>query len=231
MRGTYLNTATVIVGAVAGAGVGDIMPHVYGDAVRQVIGIATGALGIRMFIKTRSPVIPIGAAMFGTLIGMLIGIESALGSLGQWFKNVLGAGGEFKNGFVTTSIIFCVGPMTVLGCLEDGMQRKPHLLVVKSIFDGFTGFFFAASLGWGVLLSAGTVFVVQGVLTLSARPLSVAVAGEGRVDEMTACGGLVLIALGLRILNVIQMPVGDMLPGLILAPAIVAVVSRRGWYE
>lgn len=233
MRGTLLNTGTVIVGALVGVGLSGVLPQAYGEAVRDVIGVSTAALGVRMFLKTKSPVVPIGAALLGILLGRLMGIESALGLLGDRFRDLFAGSSHstFKEGFVTTSLLFCVGPMTILGCIEDGLEGKSHLLLVKSVFDGVSALFYAAALGWGVLLSGLTVLVVQGGITLSARPLSRATSGEGRLEEMTACGGLMLCALGLRILGVKAVPVGDMLPGVVIAPAVAAIMVKRGWYE
>lgn len=208
------------------------MPESLGSNVRDVIGVATVALGVRMFLETKSPVVPIGAALVGMLLGSLIGVQAGLDSLGKVLQShfATNSDGNFAAGFVAASLLFCVGPMTVLGCIEDGLTGKSPLLFVKSIFDGISALFFAAALGVGVLFSAATVLVVQGALTLAARSLSKVTAGEGRIEELTACGGLMLIALGVRILGLKEIPVADMLPGLLLAPLAVAMLARRRWY-
>lgn len=232
MRGTYLNTATVLVGTAAGLGLRGVLPESLGSNVRDVIGVATVALGVRMFLQTKSPVVPIGAALVGMVIGSLIGIQAGLDALGNILQSHFASHsyGNFAAGFVAASLLFCIGPMTVLGCIEDGLTGKSPLLFVKSIFDGISALFFAAALGVGVVFSAATVLVVQGSLTLGARSLSKATEGKGRIEELTACGGLMLIALGVRILGLKDTQVADILPGLALAPLAVVMLARRRWY-
>jgi uncharacterized protein len=127
-------------------------------------------------------------------------------------------------GFVMASLVFCVGPLTVLGSLQDGLGQGIDLLALKATLDGFAAFAFAAALGWGVLLSAGTVLVVQGTLTLLGAGLG-QVLGDGQLAALTATGGVLLLGVGLRLLRVKEVAVADLLPALVVAPLLVSVVG------
>ena len=145
------------------------LPADYRQIAIAGIGIATFAMGTKMFLASRNPLIPIGSLILGGLLGHVFGLQAAIDALGRWAQQATGGGEGFAAVFVVTSILFCVGPMTLLGCLEDGLEGNFHLLAIKSILDGISALFFAAASGAGVLLSAATVLVVQTPLTLGAR--------------------------------------------------------------
>jgi uncharacterized protein len=130
-------------------------------------------------------------------------------------------------GFVTASLIFCVGPITILGCFEEGLTGTFQTLALKSTLDGFTASLLASTMGWGVLLSAGTVLVYQGALTLGAAFLR-GLLTDRMIAEMTAAGGLMILGIGLNILEVTRIRVGNMLPALLFAPVLAAVSAQRG---
>lgn len=163
--------------------------------------------------------------LIGSLIGEGLDIEKGLHKLGQFAEKRFGASeSDFGKGFVTASLLFCVGPLTILGSFKDGLQGDYSLLTTKAVLDGFAALAFSAAFGWGVLLSAVTVLVVQGALTLSAgavQPLLTSV----MVDAMTAAGGIMLLALGLRLLELKPIRVANMLPALAMAPILVAVAN------
>jgi uncharacterized membrane protein YqgA involved in biofilm formation len=208
---------------VAGTGIGlsarGHLPEQYHEIALAAVGLGTVGLGLKMFISSRNALIPIGALIFGGLLGHLLGIQAGIEALGSWAKTTFGEGGRIEDAFVTTSILFCVGPMTLLGCLEDGLEGKLHLLGIKSILDGISSVFFAAALGWGVLLSAATVLLVQGSLTLGARQLRPLLSRRDVLDETTAAGGGILIAIGIGLLGLRSLPSADFLPALVLAGA------------
>lgn len=209
---------------VAGTGIGlaarGHLPQQYHDIALAAVGVGTLGLGFKMFILSHNVLIPIGALIFGGLLGHLLGIQAGIEVLGTWAKSTFGGGGRMEEAFVTTSILFCVGPMTLLGCLEDGLEGKIHLLGIKSILDGISSVFFAAALGWGVLMSALTVLVVQGSLTLSARQLRPLLARRDVLDETTAAGGGILLTIGIGLLGLRSFPSADFLPALLLAGAV-----------
>ncbi len=217
IRGTLLNTATVLAGATIGLAASQALPESYERLALAAVGLGTLALGFRMFGSSKNPLVPIGSLIVGGLLGHFLGIQSAIEQLAAWAQSTIGRGGRVEEAFVTTSILFCVGPMTLLGCLEDGLEGKIHLLGIKSILDGISSVFFAAALGWGVYLSAGTVLIVQGGLTLGARALRPLTERPMTLDESTAVGGCILLAIGLGLLGVVQIPSADFLPALFLA--------------
>jgi len=130
-------------------------------------------------------------------------------------------------GFVTASLIFCVGPITILGCFEEGLTGSFQTLALKSTLDGFTASLLASTVGWGVLLAAGTVLIYQGALTLSAGFLR-GLLTDRMIVEMTAAGGLMILGIGLNIVDVTRIRVGNMLPALLFAPVLAAVSAQRG---
>jgi len=175
-------------------------------------------MGIKMFLDSKNVLIPVGAMILGGLFGHWIGLQVAMEALGEWAKRQLGSNsGTFQEAFVTTSILYCVGPMTLLGCLEDGLEGKVRLLGLKSLLDGVSSFFFSAALGVGALLSAGTVFIVQTPLTLGARAIRRLAEKPHILSEITGSGGLILVAIGLRLLDVKILPTADFLPALLFA--------------
>lgn len=209
---------------VAGTGIGlaarGHLPQQYHEIALAAVGLGTLGLGLKMFTASRNVLIPVGALIFGGLLGHLLGLQAGIEALGAWAKGTFGGGGRIEEAFVTTSILFCVGPMTLRGCLEDGLEGKIHLLGIKSILDGISSVLFAAALGWGVLLSAVTVLVVQGTLTLSARRLRPLLSRRDVLDETTAAGGGILLAIGIGLLGLRSLPSADFLPALVLAGAV-----------
>jgi uncharacterized membrane protein YqgA involved in biofilm formation len=201
-------------------------------------------------VGSSAPVlIVLGSVLLGGIVGSLLRIEARLEGLGDALRRALlrddaghgNAGGEaggragaegravrharFVEGFVNASLVFCVGPLTVLGSLDDGLGRGIDKLALKATLDGFASIAFAASLGWGVAASAVAVLVVQGTLTA----LGAALGGflpEAHLLALTATGGLLLAGVGLRLLQIRQVPVGDLLPALFVAPVLVEIVAR-----
>lgn len=233
MTGTLLNTATVIVGSVVGVALGSRLNPAFKELTVQAIGVATLAIGVLMCTTIESEVlmlVAIGSLITGGLMGEALRIEARLADLGAAAERRFSRGpsGRFQQAFVSTSLIFCVGPMTVLGCMQDGMGMGIALLTVKSILDGVTAAFYAAALGWGVMLSAVTVLVVQGAITLAATPFSNTEEYNPYVVGLTGVGGLMLLALGLRLLELKPIRVANFLPGLALAPLIVWVLELTG---
>lgn len=169
----------------------------------------------------------LGALLLGALTGSALRIEDRLESGAEWLRRRFagtGEAGTFVDAVVTPTLLFCVGPLTILGSLSDGLGRGADQLLVKSVLDGFAAMAFASTLGWGVLFSAGAVGLVQGSLTLAGY-LFGNLFTAGQIDALSATGGVILIALGLRLLRVRQIPVGDLLPALVFAPLIVSAVS------
>ena len=230
-RGTLLNTATVITGALLGRALRQRLPDRFRETAMDGIALLTLLIGAQMALGTRNVLFVLGSVLIGGLMGEWLRIEERLGALGNRLERLIvgkaagkGALGDFSRGFVTTSILFCVGPVTLMGCLQDGLHGDIRLLAIKSVLDGFSALAFASALGWGVLCSAGTVFVVQGSLTLSARALNGALT-PAMSAELFATGGVMMLGLGIQLLGLKPIRVANFLPGLLVAPLLVAAVE------
>jgi hypothetical protein len=224
--GTLINMAAVIAGAAAGALVGNRLPTRTRETVMDGLGLLTLILGISLALETQNFLIVMGSVLLGGLTGELLGIERGLEGLGDYFQRRFASpSSSVSAGFVTASLVFCVGPMAVLGSIEDGLHGNVDILVVKAILDGFASLAFAATLGWGVGLSALSLFVYQGAITLAAGSVE-QVLTDGMITEMTATGGVLILAIALRLMSLRSVRVGNLLPALLYAPLLVGVVAR-----
>ncbi|HEY8458002.1 MAG TPA: DUF554 domain-containing protein [Actinopolymorphaceae bacterium] len=243
--GTLLNVVTVLVGSGIGVLVGHRLPARTRDVVTDALGLMTlliaafSAFAVRdrelvQAVGSSAPMLIVLAALvLGGVAGSLLRFETRLEDLGHALQRRLAASAasaerrRFVEGFVTASLVFCVGPLTVLGSLSDGLGNGFEQLALKAVLDGFAAIAFAASFGWGVAACALSVLVIQGSLTglgaLAGEFLSLA-----QVSALTATGGLVLVGVGLRLLRIKQLPVGDLLPALIFAPALTGLVTALG---
>lgn len=223
MTGTAINVAAVLVGGGVGTIVGSRLPEGMRRTAMQAIGIVTLLIGIQNFLEFDNPLVPLVSVILGLVIGEAIAIDGALKRLGGYLEKRLSKGeSPVSRAFVTTSVLFCVGPLAVLGSLEDGLTGDYSLLALKSALDLVAALSFASILGWGVLLSAGTVLVVQGTLTLSAGLLEEVVT-EPMVLAMTATGGVLILGLGIMLLEIKEVKVANMLPALLVAPVLIAL--------
>lgn len=230
MKGTLINTGTVVVGSTLGLLVGQLLPSDAQDIALSGIGLVNLALGVKMFLPSKNLILVAACIALGGILGLMLGVQAGLESLSVWAKEFVGGKGRFSEGLLTASILFCVGPMTILGCIQDGLEGKSELLGLKSTLDGVAGFFLAASLGPGVLLSALIVIVFQGAITLLASRLKWLREDEELLNEFTAVGGLMILSIGISLLGLKQMPTANYLPGLLLVPLIhkLYTASSRG---
>jgi uncharacterized membrane protein YqgA involved in biofilm formation len=239
ITGTLINVATVIIGGAAGTLLGNRLPEKMRQTVLQGLGLMTLTIGITMAIKTRNPLIPLFSVLIGGILGEVLGIEAALERLGKWTErrmgSVLGAGGggpTIAQGFITASLVFCVGPMTVLGSIQDGLMGDYTLLAIKALMDGFAAMALAASLGGGVILSAVAILAYQGGLSLLALASGAALGGVTAttpwVIEMTATGGVVILSIAFILLDIKRIRAANLLPAIFAAPVIVLVLERLG---
>ena len=243
--GTLLNVATVLVGSGIGVLLGHRLPQRTRDVVTDGLGLVTllvAALSAAAVLDRKlvdavgadAPVLVVlGSVLLGGIVGSLLRIEDRLEGVGGAIRSRLparataGGGAEerhrFIEGFVTASLVFCVGPLTVLGSLDDGLGRGIDKLALKATLDGFASIAFAASLGWGVAASALAVLVVQGSLTVLGALLG-DLLPAAHLSALTATGGLLLVGVSMRLLRIRPVPVADLLPALVVAPLIVQVV-------
>jgi len=223
MLGTFINVGAVVAGSLVGVFLHARLPGRLTKVAFQGIGLFTLFIGFTMAAKTRSLLVLVFSIVLGAIAGELLGIDRLLNRFGEWLKTRLRLGGDrFAEGLVTAFLLFCMGSMTVLGAIEEGLGGRPNLLAAKSVLDGFASLALAASLGIGVLFSVIPLFVYQGGLTLLAGSLHAAMS-DVVVNEVSAAGGLILIGLGITILEIKQLKVLNMLPALVFAGALAAV--------
>jgi uncharacterized membrane protein YqgA involved in biofilm formation len=220
--GTAINVVAVLVGGGIGTLVGAKLPEKMRSSAMAAIGIVTLLVGVANFIEFDNPLVPLVSVVVGLVVGEWLDIDTALRRLGDSLERRFSKGeSPVSRAFVTTSLLFCVGPLTVIGSLEDGLTGNYDLLALKSALDFVAALTFASVLGWGVLLSAGTVFLVQGTLTFGAGFLEPVVT-EAMIGATTATGGILIVGLGLGLLELKEVRVANMLPALLIAPVLVA---------
>ena len=225
MTGTVLNSATIFIGAAAGLFLRRKLSKTFEDRMLQAMGIFTLALGFSMFLKTSAPLIALVSLVAGGALGTWWGLTGHLNRLGEAVKSLIRRTGlpvnaQFTEGFVTASILFCVGPMTILGSLNDGLRGDYELLAIKSAMDFVAAFSLAATLGWGVMVSALTVLVMEGGITLSASWLSPVLSNDRVVADLSGLGGLIIIIIGFKLVGLGKWEPADFLPALVLAPLV-----------
>ena len=239
--GTLINVAAIVVGTAAGVLLGNRLSEKTSRVVTDGLGLVVLVLGglnvISIldveFVASVGPGIPllivIGAILIGGIVGSALQIEQRLEKLGVLLqrrfakKGSKGSKEKFITGFVNASLVFTIGPLAILGALSDGLGQGIEQLATKSILDGFASLAFAASLGWGVALSAIPVGIWQGLITVLAFSVG-AVVSAPLISALTATGGVLLLGVGLRLLQIRQVAVGNMLPALIVAPLITLVL-------
>jgi uncharacterized membrane protein YqgA involved in biofilm formation len=235
--GTIANVATVLVGSVIGALAGSRFPENVRSTVLATLGLATGAIAVRELLPTDQFPLVLGAVLAGAVLGELVGIERGLERLGTALQRRLGGRGapidvevpermdpapadvRFAEGFVIASLVFCVGPLTIVGSIQDGLGDS-QLLFVKAALDGFASIAFAAVYGWGVAMAAVTVAVIQGGIALGAGALD-GILTDPMLAALGAAGGVLLLGISLRLLDLKQVRVANMLPAIVLAPLFV----------
>jgi uncharacterized protein len=220
--GTAINVFAVLVGGSIGTLAGARLPEGMRETAMQAIGIVTLLVGVSNFLKYDNVLVPLVSVILGLVVGELLDIDGRLRRLGDRLERRFSKGeSPVSRAFVTTSLLFCVGPLTVIGSFQDGLDGDYSILALKSALDFVAALAIASVLGWGVLLSAGTVLVVQGSLTLGAGSLDAVVTGA-MISGTTATGGILIFGLGLGLLDLKDVRVANMLPALLFAPLLVA---------
>lgn len=218
MKGTLVNTATVLIGATIGYFAGARLPERIRTILMQGLGLVTLLLGVRMILAAQGSdaVIKVaGALLLGGIAGELLKIEQGVEKVGECLKGKMQSGSAtFVLGFVSASLLFCVGPMTIVGSIEDGVRGDASILYTKSIMDGVAAIALASSLGVGVFFSALTVLIIQGGLTLLGAQLSV-LSGPEVINNLTCTGGAMIVGISFKLLNIAPVRVGNFLPALV----------------
>lgn len=240
--GTVINVVAIALGGLLGLLIGHKFPERTRGLVTQILGLFTLVIAGRSIAaglsaafsqqvgSTAPLLIVLGSLLVGGIVGSLVRLEDRLDRAAEWLRGKVARGAQassFVEGAVGATLVFCVGPLAILGSLADGLGQGPQQLLVKSIMDGFASIAFAASFGVGVLASIIPLALYQGGLTVIGV-LAGSFLTAGEVDALTATGGVILLGLGLRLAGIKAVPIGDLLPALILAPALTALVGL--WY-
>jgi uncharacterized membrane protein YqgA involved in biofilm formation len=248
--GTIINTVAVLVGGALGTVLGARLPEKIRKTVMHGLGLVVLAIGVHLSLQTAEILIVLGSVILGGILGELLRIEDRINDIGRWIeqrgtrdsrktrnkekgaqinldrpeKTSDVSTTRFSRAFLTASLVFCVGPMAILGSFQDGLEGNFEILAVKSALDFFAAMAFASTMGPGVIAAAFTVVVYQGALTLGAGWVS-GVLTDPMIAEMTATGGVLMLAIGLGLLELKKIRTGNLLPAIVIAPIIVAVVD------
>ncbi|MBO8182113.1 MAG: DUF554 domain-containing protein [Archaeoglobus sp.] len=219
--GTIINSATIVVASLFGLLIGSKLNEDLRNALMRSLGLVVVLIGLTMAIKTREIVLLTVSILIGTAMGEMAGIERGLENLGKRVERRFEAS-KFAEGFVSATLLFCVGSMAIVGPIQEGLTGDYSLLITKSMLDGVAAIALASTLGIGVIFSSVSVLLYQGFFTI----LAVVTAGmlpEGVVNEITATGGILIVAIGLRLMGVVDLKPGNMLPSLLISPILVYV--------
>ncbi len=232
MRGTWVNVASVAIGGTVGTLLGTAIPVAWQTAAMTGIGLFTLVLGIKMALASKNVLELVAAISIGGVIGTALHFSGGIEAFAEWAQTQAtsritgGATGRFSEAIVTCTILFCVGPMTLLGCLQDALEDKSDILYVKSAMDGISAIFFGAALGIGVVATAAILLVIQGSLSLLARRLRGVKNLPAYIEEASAVGGLLIVSISFGLLQIRQFPTADYLPAILLAPIFAAIQNR-----
>jgi len=217
VTGTLVNTGAVVAGSLLGVLIGKRLPERIKTIVMQALGLSVILIGLQMALSGTRPLLVIGSILLGAVTGELLDIEGRIAAIGEWLKRRFRSeSSTFVQGFVTASVLYCTGAMVIVGSIRDGTVGDPSILYVKSLLDGVASIAFASSLGLGVAFSALSVFAVQGAITLLASKLSF-LQSPVVIESVTATGGLLILGIGINILEIKQIRVGNLVPALVYA--------------
>ena len=216
MLGTIVNTLSIIAGALVGLLFKGAIPEKYSRTIQHAIGLAVVLIGIKSALKTDAILVVIISLAMGSLAGELLRIEERLDRLGHWIGARFSKESDgIAKGFVSTSLLYCVGAMAIIGSMESGLTGNHQTLFAKSILDGIGSVLFASTLGIGVLFSSISVFIYQGFLTITASSIKHLLLPDV-VSQMSAVGGLLIVAIGIGLLEIKQIKIGNMLPAIFI---------------
>lgn len=230
MLGTTVNVTAIILGGTIGLFLGKKLPEKLKSTVIQGIALTVLVIGLQMALKTNNIVIVIISLVLGGVIGESIDIEAGLNRFGKHLEDRFSSGGKgrFTKAFVSTSLIYCVGAMAIVGSLESGLNADHSILFAKSALDGITAIVFTSSMGVGVIFSALPVLLYQGGIVLFAGKLQ-GVLSELVITEMSAVGGLLIFGIGINMLGLKQIKIGNLLPGIFIAVPLVLISQYYGF--
>lgn len=223
--GTLVNVGAIIAGSIVGYAVKKGIPEGVKDTVMQGLGLAVLLIGLKMALQTNNVLIVIGSLALGGIAGELFAIENRLESLGGWLeRRVGGTEGGIAKAFVTSSLIYCVGALAITGAIQDGLTGNTDILVSKAMLDGISSVIFTSTMGIGVIFSALPVLVYQGAITFATAYIKELLSPQV-ITEMTATGGILILGIGVNILGITKIKVGNLLPAILFAVLITLGVA------
>ncbi len=224
LLGTIVNVAAVVAGSLLGLFFGHLLPEKVHRTLVLGLGLAVILIGLQLAFQTNQPLVLIGSLILGGITGEALRIENRLENFGRRLQERFTDAGDIAEAFVTASLLYCVGAMAVMGSIQDGLGGQPTILYAKSALDGTASIVLVSTLGIGVIFSVIPIFLYQGALTLAA----VSVQGlltEPVISEMNAVGGLLIFSIGLDLLGIKKIPVGNLLPGIFVAMGIMVLMG------
>lgn len=217
MKGTIVNTVAIIAGTALGLVFKRGIPVKFQETIVQCLGISVGLIGVQMALKTQNILMVIISLVLGALLGEMLNLDALLNRFGDWLTRRLG--GQYGNvgeGFVTATLIYCIGAMAIVGSIQDGLTGNADTLYAKAMLDGIFSVVFASTLGIGVMMSSVPVFLYQGSITLLAGILSAALS-ESVITEVTAVGGVLIIGIGINTMEIKKIRLANLLPAIPVA--------------
>ena len=243
MIGTLINVVAILLGGALGVALGGRLPDRLRQTVMAGLGLFVLAIGLQMFLDTQNSLVVLGGLVIGIILGEWWQVEEGIRNLGRWLERRVmsraasgalseieqaGRQERFVRGFFTASLLFCVGPIAILGSVQDGLTGNYQLLAVKSVLDGFASLAFASSLGVGVIFSTVPVLIYQGAISLLAGQIQPLVT-EAMMGEMSATGGVLLMGIAISsLLEIRAIRIGNFLPALVVVPLLVALLTALG---
>lgn len=215
MLGTIVNSLSILVGGLVGSLFKNKISSAYNETIMKALGLSVILIGLKSALEVNNILLLIICLTLGTLIGEIMKIGKGIENIGAWLEGKFSKQNGLSNGFVTASLVYCVGAMSIMGSLESGLTNNHSILYAKSLLDGISAIIFSSSLGIGVCFSAISVFIYQGIITLTASLMKQFLIASV-VNEMSAIGGLLIVAIGANMLDIKRIKVGNMLPAIFL---------------
>ena len=215
MLGTIVNSLSILVGGLVGSLFKNIISNEYNETIMKALGLSVILIGLKSALQVNNILLLIICLTLGTLIGEIMKIEKGIENIGAFLERRFSKQKGLANGFVTASLVYCVGAMAIMGSLESGLTNNHSILFAKSLLDGISAIIFSSSLGIGVCFSAISVFIYQGIITLAASLMKQFLIASV-VNEMSAIGGLLIVAIGANMLDIKRIKVGNMLPAIFM---------------
>lgn len=228
--GTIVNAAAILAGASLGLLLRRGLPERWQETIMNGVALCIVVIGLQMALKTNNIIVVVFSIVIGAMLGETMDLDGKLQRFGNWVGAMItkggnkGVAGQIAEGFVATTLIYCVGAMAIVGSIQDGLKGDPTILYAKSTLDGITAIIFSANMGIGVALSAGSVFVYQGCITLLAGALQ-SIITENILSELTATGGILIMAIGVNMLKLKEIRISNLLPAIFVAGIIAYVMG------